>query len=104
MTRLQIRVGLAALVLMGVTGAVSAGPVERACVASVRAKGNSSLCGCVQKVADVTLSGADQVMVAQFFLNPDKAEEVRMKSTVSANAFWDRYTVFGEQAQMACKR
>lgn len=103
MTKLQIRVGLAALVLVGVASAVSAGPVERACVNSARAKGNSALCGCVQKVADVTLSGKDQLMVAQFFLSPDKAEEVRMQSTPSANAFWDRYTLFGEQAEMACR-
>jgi hypothetical protein len=43
-------------------------------------------------------------MAAQFFLNPDKAEEVRMKSTPSANAFWDRYMQFGQQAQVSCRR
>ena len=103
MAMLQIRALLGALVLMGVAGAASAGPVERACLTSARAGGNSSLCGCIQKVADITLGGSDQLMVAQFFLNPDKAEQVRMQSTPSANAFWDRYTQFGAQAQMACK-
>ena len=95
--------GAVALGLMLVAETASAGPVERACLASSRAGGNSSLCGCLQKVADITLGGPDQTLVAQFFLNPDKAETVRMQSTSSANAFWDRYTVFGQQAAMACK-
>jgi len=107
MTRLQFRLCAAGLLLVGLTGgltgAAAAGPVERACLASARASGNASLCGCIQKVANVTLAGADQLMVAQFFLNPDKAETVRMQSSTSANAFWDRYTVFGQQAAMACK-
>ena len=95
--------GAVALGLMLVAETASAGPVERACLASSRAGGNSSLCGCLQKVADITLGGPDQTLVAKFFLNPDKAETVRMQSTSSANAFWDRYTVFGQQAAMACK-
>lgn len=103
MTKLQMRAAAGALVLMGLGGMAHAGPVETACLASARASGNQSLCGCVQKVANITLSGSDQRLVAQFFLNPDKAEQVRMQSTASANAFWGRYTQFGAQAQMACK-
>jgi hypothetical protein len=84
-------------------GAAEAGPIEQACIASGRAGGNQSLCGCVQKVADITLNGADQRLAAQFFTNPDKAEAVRMQSSASANAFWQRYTTFGQQAEMACR-
>ena len=103
MTVLQIRALLAAVSLMGCAGAASAGPVESACMASARASGNAALCGCVQKVADVTLSGPDQRLVAQFFLDPDKAERVRMDPSASANEFWQRYTQFGEKAEMTCK-
>lgn len=99
----MMRVGLIALGLGVLAGAASAGPIERACLSSSRAAGNQALCGCVQKVADITLSGADQRLAAQFFTNPDKAEQVRMQSSASANAFWQRYTVFGQQAELACQ-
>ena len=72
MTTLRLRAGLAAFGLMMLAGAAQAGPVGQACLASARASGNQSLCGCVQKVADVTLSGSDQRLVAQFVLDPDK--------------------------------
>lgn len=80
-----------------------AGPIERACLASNRSAADHSLCSCVQKVADITLNGADQRLVAKFFTDPDKAETVRMKSSTSANAFWERYTIFGQQAELACQ-
>jgi hypothetical protein len=98
-----MRVGLVALGLSVLAGAAHAGPIERACLSSAHAAGNQALCSCVQKVADITLSDADQRLAAQFFTNPDKAEQVRMQSSASANAFWQRYTIFGQQAEMACR-
>lgn len=95
--------GLLALGLVFLGQGALAGPIERACLASSRAGGDRALCGCVQQVADVTLTGADQRLVAKFFADPNKAETVRMQSSASANAFWDRYTVFGQQAEMACQ-
>ena len=96
---------LGALVLgaVAIGGAAGAGPIERACLSSARAGGNGNLCGCIQKVADITLAGTDQRLVAQFFANPDKAEKVRMQHSATADAFWQRYTVFGQQAEMACQ-
>ena len=95
--------GLLAAGLVLVGQVALAGPIETACMASSRAGGDRALCGCVQRVADITLTGADQRLVAKFFADPNKAESVRMQSSASANAFWDRYMVFGQQAEMACK-
>ncbi len=97
------RMGWIALGLAMVTGAAHAGPIEQACLASNRAGAERALCSCVQKVADITLSAADQRLVARFFADPNRAEAVRVKTSASANAFWQRYTVFGQQAELACQ-
>lgn len=103
MTKFQIGgAALGLMVLMMASGA-SAGIVEGACMKSDRSAVNRSLCSCIQKVADVTLSGSDQRTVAGFFTDPNRAEKVRMQSSRSADAFWDRYTIFGQQAELACR-
>jgi len=93
--------GLALCGLWLAGSAAVAGPIEKACLAAQR--GDTALCGCVQNVANMTLTAADQRLAAKFFTNPDKAEAVRMESSSSANAFWERYTVFGMQAEEACQ-
>lgn len=103
MTKFQIGGAALGLVVLMTASGASAGIVEGACMKSDRSAANRALCSCIQKVADVTLSGSDQRMVAGFFTDPNKAEKVRMQSSASANAFWDRYTVFGQQAEMACQ-
>jgi len=97
-------VGAAVLALgFAVIGqAASAGPIASACMASNRQAASPALCGCIQQVADITLGNADQRRVASFFRDPDKAQTVRMSKTRADDAFWDRYQVFGQQAQMAC--
>lgn len=98
-----VRAGVLVLLAVSSTGAAQAGPIEQACLASQRAGGDAGLCGCVQQVADITLTGADQRLVAKFFADPNKAETYRMKTSTSSNAFWDRYVIFGQQAEIACQ-
>lgn len=87
----------------GFTGtAASAGPIQSACMQSNRSAASAGLCSCIQRVADITLGGADQRRAASFFRNPDKAQEVHMSKSRSDDAFWDRYQIFGQQAEMAC--
>lgn len=78
-----------------------AGPIERACLGSARAPA-PALCGCIQQVADATLTRRDQRAAARFFSDPGRAEDVRMSTRQSDNAFWARYRQFGSAAETQC--
>ena len=84
-----------------VSGAASAGPIERACMASDRG-GNRTLCGCIQQAADMTLSGGDQRRAAKFFKDPEAAHATWTSQSKADDAFWDRYKSFGQTAQAYC--
>ncbi|MBW7056325.1 hypothetical protein KY389_06390 [Paracoccus bogoriensis] len=100
MNRLMIA---AAAVVMTAPLAV-AGPIDNACIRSDRARGNAALCGCIQQVANQTLSRADQRRAAQFFRDPHRAQEVRTSKRSSDNEFWRRYRHFASQAEVLCRR
>ena len=95
---------LAAGILVAGAVSASAGPIETACNASARAKGDRALCACIQQAADRTLRGGEQRRAAKFFRDPDEAQKVRMSKSDSDNAFWDRYRAFGEMAEAFCAR
>lgn len=78
-----------------------AGPISSACMRSDRAQGRT-LCGCIQQVADQTLSRADQRRAARFFSDADAAQNVRMSKSDSDNAFWGRYKNFAATAEAYC--
>lgn len=84
-----------------VNGAALAGPVDNACMRAGRTS-DAALCGCIQQVADQTLSRADQRRAADFFQNPDKAQQVRASSRASDNDFWARYKNFAATAEAYC--
>jgi hypothetical protein len=79
----------------------TAGPIERACMASDRG-GNRSLCGCIQQAADATLSGSDQRRAAKFFNDPEDAHATWISQSKADDAFWDRYKTFGATAEAYC--
>lgn len=92
--------GLVALCVLAAP--VSAGPIERACLASDRNAASRTLCGCIQQAADMTLRSADQRRAAAFFKDPDRAQQVRMSKTDADNAFWERYKNFSATAEGVC--
>ena len=92
---------LSALVLSLATSAAMAGPIERAC--NRADKGNRAVCGCIQQVADMTLSRSDQRRAAKFFSDAERAQEVRMSKSDSDNAFWARYKAFAGAAEAYCR-
>ena len=92
-----------AAILMTAPFAV-AGPVDNACVRSERGARNPALCGCIQQVADMTLSRADQRRAAGFFRDAQQAQDVRMSKSASDNQFWDRYKNFAAAAEAYCSR
>lgn len=79
-----------------------AGPIDSACARSDRGARNVQLCGCIQQVADRTLSRADQRRAANFFKDPHQAQEVRMSKRDADNAFWGRYKNFAATAEAYC--
>jgi hypothetical protein len=83
--------------------AAHAGPIERACLGSARGPA-PALCGCIQQVADATLTRRDQRAAARFFSDPGRAQEVRMSTRQSDNEFWSRYRQFGSVAEAQCAR
>lgn len=83
--------------------AVQAGAIDRACESAGRT-GDRALCGCIQQVADMTLSGADQRRAAAFFKEPDKAQQVRQSDRASDESFWRRYKDFAATAEALCTR
>lgn len=91
----------AVVVAAGTAGAAQAGVIESACMASDRG-GNRALCGCIQSVADMTLTGSDQRKAAKLFRDPQRAQEIRQSSSNNDSVFWDRYKNFGSTAQAYC--
>lgn len=84
------------------TTVAHAGPIERACLRSDTGNGSAALCGCIQRVADMTLAGSDQRRAARFFANPQRAQDVRASDSAADNSFWQRYTNFGSAAEHYC--
>jgi hypothetical protein len=71
-------------------------------MSSGRSAANRQLCGCIQQVADRTLTGADQRKAAKFFSDPHQAQEVRQSDHAAHEAFWRRYKNFGATAEAMC--
>lgn len=93
---------LAAAVLAVTAGSAYAGPINSACMASGKSRASSQLCGCIQQVADRTLSASDQRMAAKFFADPHRAQVVRQSDRERDEAFWQRYRYFGAAAEASC--
>jgi hypothetical protein len=89
------------LLLAGIAP-VQADVIKRACIDSGRTGANYALCGCIQGVANQTLSRAEQRKAASFFENPHRAQEVRQSDRNADERFWTRYRQFGSVAQNAC--
>ena len=97
-----IKAAAAAVAVFAIASVAQAGPIEGACLGSPRDAANRALCACIQQVADITLLNNDQSLVASFFKDPNKAEKLRMSQTKRDDAFWERYTIFGDQARLSC--
>ncbi|MAQ86406.1 hypothetical protein [Psychromarinibacter halotolerans] len=97
------KVIVAAVLTVVSAGAANANAIERACLSSARAGASPQLCGCIQAVADRTLSSSDQRMAARFFKDPHMAQEIRQSDNASHEVFWKRYKVFGATAESHCR-
>jgi len=96
------RIGAVAGLIILCAAPAMAGPIESACLRSDRDAASRQLCGCIQNVADATLTGSDQRLAASFFKDPHRAQEIRQSDSRSHAAFWERYKAFGETAEAYC--
>jgi len=94
--------GLAAALVLAGGGMASAGVIERACMNSDRPAANRGLCGCIQNVADATLTRGEQRRAASFFSDPHMAQVVRQSDNAGDEVFWQRYKAFGATASNYC--
>ncbi len=76
------------------------GPIQNACLAGGRKGASGGRCGCIQAIADRSLSSAEQRRGVRYFKDPGALQEVRQSSRASDERFWRAWKAFGEQAQV----
>lgn len=81
---------------------LEAGTIENACRSSSRGASQAALCHCIQKVASVSLSRSEQRTVSKWFADPHKAQEVRQSAKRSDAQLWEKYKLFGNEAERVC--
>lgn len=79
------------------------GSIKTACLRADRKAATPQLCGCVQAVANRTLSGADRALAVKFFADPHHAQEIRQSDNRRHEIFWDKYKAFTRQAERTCR-
>jgi hypothetical protein len=80
----------------------ASGPISRACLMSDRKARSRQLCGCIQAVADMSLSGRDQSLAASFYSNPQKAQDIRQSDNPNNGRFWKKYREYSDTAEQIC--
>lgn len=78
------------------------GPISSACLSSDRKARSRALCGCIQAVADQTLTNAQQRRAVKFYADPHLAQEIRQSDRSSDEVFWDAYVEYGRRANATC--
>ena len=96
------RLVFATIVVAFSASSVGATQIERACMRADRKAASRALCGCIQDVADLTLSQSEQKLAASFFNDPQKAQDLRQSSNPRNERFWQRYKDFGANAGQFC--
>ena len=79
------------------------GPIGSACQASDRKARSRALCGCIQAVADQSLSNTQQRRAVAFYSDPNRAQEIRQSERPGDKQFWKAYSNYAERAKATCK-
>lgn len=81
---------------------VAFGPISKACLKSDREAKSRQLCGCIQAVANDTLTRSQQRQAVQFYRDPAMAQKIRQSDRPSDEKFWRAYKAYGEKARQVC--
>ena len=80
----------------------ASGPISKACMASDRKARSRERCGCIQAVANDTLSASDQRLAVTFYNDPHRAQEVRQSDNAGHERFWQTYKAYSKSAAAVC--
>ena len=75
---------------------------KKACMASDRKARSRERCGCIQAVANDTLSASDQRLAVTFYGDPHKAQEIRQSDNAGHERFWKTYKAYAQSAAAVC--
>lgn len=81
---------------------LATGPINTACLQSDRKARSRALCGCIQAVANDTLSGAQQRQAVRFYSDPQRAQDIRQSDRPGDGRFWTAYAAYGARAEEVC--
>jgi len=92
------------LVAAGLPGTAEArGTIEKACLNANRPATTRALCGCIQQVADATLSSREQRKGAKLFADPDLSQATKISNSRSDVLFWEKWQRFADTAVRHCQ-
>lgn len=86
----------------GPSALFASGPISQACRSAGRKSASRARCGCVQAVANRSLSTADQKKGAAFFKNPQRAQDTRQSDNAANERFWKRWKAYSNDAARLC--
>lgn len=78
------------------------GPISKACMASDRKRRSRALCGCIQAVANDTLTSSQQRRAVGFYSNLQEAQDIRQSDRANDERFWKAYRDYGDRAAAQC--
>ncbi|MEL6619968.1 MAG: hypothetical protein AAFP16_13910 [Pseudomonadota bacterium] len=78
------------------------GPIYQACRGAGRDQASRGRCGCVQAVANQSLTNDDQRRGAGFFDDPHQAQVTRQSDRPSDERFWRRWKDYSQSAARIC--
>ncbi|WP_417727137.1 hypothetical protein [Roseovarius sp.] len=89
----------------GDTGSVpmATGPISTACMQSDRKARTRTLCGCIQAVANDTMSGTQQRRAVRFYRDPQAAQDIRQSKRSGDERFWEAYSTYAQRAEQVCR-
>ncbi len=82
---------------------MASGPISNACMASDRKARSAALCGCIQAVANRTLTGSEQRRAASFYNDLQRAQDIRQSDRASDERFWEAYSNYSKRAEQTCR-
>lgn len=78
------------------------GPIYSACMSSDRKARSRALCGCIQAVANTDLTAGDQRVVATFWDDPQKVQDIRQSDRPNNERLWRSYKAYGGRVERLC--
>ena len=79
------------------------GEVGLACLASGRSDASRALCGCIDRVAQQTLTSREQSTFASYFSDPEALQSMKLDDRPAAERLWARYDAFVDAARATCE-